>query len=124
MARIGMLYLRSGTIGNREILPASFIALARAPLPQVKNLPVLKEDAYTRAAENYGLLWWNNAAGVLENVPRDAYFSWGLYDSHIIVIPSLDLVVARAGKTLTGDSSNARYSRLLPLIGPIVQSTR
>ena len=124
MARIGMLYLRNGKIGNREILPASFVAMARAPLPQVKNLPVLKEDAYTRAAAGYGLLWWNNAAGVLENVPRDTYFSWGLFDSHIIVIPSLDLVIARAGKTLGDGSRNVRYSRLLPLIGPIVQAVR
>lgn len=124
MARIGLLYLHDGKLGNRQILPASFVALARAPLPQVKNLTVLKEDAYTRAAESYGLLWWNNGAGVLEKVPRDAYFSWGLYDSHIIVIPSLDLVVARAGKTLGDGSRNVRYSRLLGLIGPIVQSIR
>ena len=31
-----------------------------------------------------------------QDVPDDAYWSWGLYDSLIVVIPSLDIVVARA----------------------------
>lgn len=124
MARIGTLYLHEGRIGKRQVLPASFVAMARAPLAQVKNLPVLKEDAYPRASESYGLLWWNNGGGAIGKLPRDAYWSWGLYDSHIIVIPSLDLVVARAGKTLGGGSSDERYGRLRPLIEPIVEAVR
>jgi CubicO group peptidase (beta-lactamase class C family) len=120
MARIGMLYLRAGRINNRIILPSEFIAMLRAPVKQFQGVPVLKEDLYPNASNSYGLLWWNNADGVLEGVPRDAYWSWGLYDSHIVVIPSLDLVITRAGKAAMGEAPGARYSRLAPLVEPVV----
>jgi CubicO group peptidase (beta-lactamase class C family) len=100
MARIGFLYLRAGRIRSAQVLPSDFVAQARQPLRQLKALPVLRESEYPEAANHYGLLWWNNGDGSLPNVPRDAYWSWGLYDSHIIVVPSLDVVVARAGKSL------------------------
>ena len=49
------------------------------------------------ASSHYGLLWWNNNDGKIDGVPRDAFWSWGLKESFIIVIPSLDLVAVRAG---------------------------
>jgi hypothetical protein len=33
----------------------------------------------------------------MADVPADAYWSWGLGDSFILIVPSLKLVVARAG---------------------------
>ncbi len=115
MARIGFLYLRAGRIRSAQVLPPDFVALARQPIASIKNLPVVLSEAYPRASSHYGLLWWNNSDGSLANVPRDAYWSWGLYDSLIIVIPSLDLVLARAGKSFD-DSDGADYSRLQPFI--------
>lgn len=122
MARIGFLYLHHGKIRNRQIIPESFVNMARAPVPNVEGLPVLRHDMYPKASDHYGLLWWNNADGTLAKVPRDAYWSWGLYDSLIVVIPSLDLVIARAGQHL-GESRHADFSRIEPLIQPIVEST-
>jgi len=52
-------------------------------------------------------------------VPRDAYWSWGLYESLIVVIPSLDLVVARAGKSWKRDGAG-HYDVLAPFLNPIV----
>ena len=49
------------------------------------------------ASDHYGVLWWTNEDGTLPDVPRDAYWAWGLNDSVIAVIPSLDIVVSRAG---------------------------
>jgi hypothetical protein len=43
------------------------------------------------------LLWWNNADGAIAGVPLDVYWANGLKDSLIVVVPSLDLVAARAG---------------------------
>ncbi|MCP4004327.1 MAG: hypothetical protein GY725_09040 [bacterium] len=78
---------------------------------------------YPDANNHYGLLWWNNADGTLPGVPLDAYWSWGLYESFIIVIPSLDLVIARAGAGWTpGGTWNADYSVLAPFIDPIVEA--
>ena len=54
------------------------------------------------ASKHYGLLWWNNNDGAMSGVPRDAFWSWGLGDSFILVIPSKELVVARAGRSWQG----------------------
>jgi len=121
MARIGFLYLRAGRIRAAPVLPPDFVAMARQPVPEVTGLPVVKEDDYPAASRHYGLLWWNNADASLPNVPRDAYWSWGLYDSHIIVIPSLGLVVARAGKSMDG-ATGAKPSRIQPFLEPIAQA--
>ena len=121
MARIGYLYLRAGRIGNRQILPPGFIARVRQPYPGFERLAVHLPQQYPDASRHYGLLWWNNADGALEGVPRDAYWSWGLFDSHIIVVPSLDLVVARAGKSIR-PTPPTHPSNLRPLLGPIVEA--
>lgn len=115
MARIGYLYLRAGRIGSRQVLPPDFVAQARRPLAELAGLPVTLPETYPDAARHYGLLWWNNGDGTLEAVPRDAYWSWGLYDSLIVVIPSLDLVVARAGKGFD-DARGSGYGRLRPFV--------
>ena len=103
MARFGYLYLREGRWKDRELLPRSFVELARRTSPDVARLPVLEPPGATErfgaASAHYGLLWWNNNDGTLADVPRDAFWTWGLYDSLIVVIPSLDIVVARAGQS-------------------------
>ncbi|MCA9214229.1 MAG: hypothetical protein KDB27_14255, partial [Planctomycetales bacterium] len=78
------------------------------------------------ASDQYGLLWWTNADGSLRRVPRDAYWAWGLYDSLIIVVPSLDVVVVRAGEAgrqLARGKDDNHYDVLAPLIEPIVVAT-
>jgi CubicO group peptidase (beta-lactamase class C family) len=123
LARIGYLYLREGRWREQQIIPQSFVAEVRTLQPGVVGLPELSPEDYGNASDHYGLLWWNNADGTLVNVPQDAYWSWGLKDSLIIVIPSLDIVVARAGdgwrKSWTPD-----YEVLRPFIEPIVQSAQ
>jgi hypothetical protein len=69
-------------------------------------------------------LWWNNADGTLAQVPRDAYWSWGLYDSLIVVIPSLDLVVSRAGRSWKRSEGANHYAVLEPFLNPIVASVK
>ena len=121
MARIGYLYLRQGRWRDEQIIPASFVDMARTVPAAIKGLPVLRPEAYFNASDHYGLLWWNNADGTMANVPRDTYWSWGLYDSLIVVIPSLDIVAARAGKSLN-KARNSAYTSIEPFIEPIVLS--
>ncbi len=123
MARIGLLYLREGRWADRQLIPSSFVDLARTIDPSIADLPVHEGDAHGAAARHYGLLWWNNADGTLANVPRDAYWSWGLHDSLIVVIPSLDLVIARAGSDWQREWSG-HYDVLRPFLEPIVASVR
>ncbi|MEJ2703550.1 MAG: serine hydrolase [Sedimentisphaerales bacterium] len=121
MAKIGYLYLRRGTWAGEQILPESFIDLVRKPFPEIVGLPVRDPASYPNASNHYGLLWWDNGDGTLSNVPRDAYWSWGLYDSLIVVIPSLDLVVARAGSGWRS-GWDGNYDVLKPFLEPICQS--
>jgi len=123
MARIGYLYLRRGRWRDRQIIPASFVDMARKVPEAVGGLPVVRKYSYFNASDHYGLLWWNNADGTMAKVPRDAYFSWGLYDSLIVVMPSLDIVAARAGKSLNKER-NSDYKAIEPFMEPIVLSLR
>ena len=123
MARLGYLYLRGGHWQGKQIIAASFVDMARTVPRVVRGLAVVKPESYFNASDHYGLLWWNNADGTMAGVPRDAYWSWGLYDSLIVVIPSLDIVAARAGKSLN-KAHNSDYKAIEPFIEPIVLSTR
>jgi CubicO group peptidase (beta-lactamase class C family) len=123
MARIGYLYLRNGKWQDKEIIPGRFVDMARTVPSAIRGLPVVKPESYFNASDHYGLLWWNNADGTMAKVPRDAYWSWGLYDSLIVVIPSLDIVASRAGKSLN-KAGNADYKSIEPFIEPIALSVR
>jgi len=123
MARIGYLYLRGGRWKGKQIISASFVDAVRTVPLAVRGLAVVKPESYFNASDHYGLLWWNNADGTMAKVPRDAYWSWGLYDSLIVVIPSLDIVAARAGKSLN-KAGNADYKSIEPFIEPISLSVK
>lgn len=121
MARLGELYLNRGQWRGEQLLSRYFIELASRPQERLQGLPVRNAERYRGAAEHYGLLWWNNGDAAIKGVPRDAYWSWGLYDSLIVVIPSLDMVVARAGKSFESVQGwEAGYDRLKPFLRPLV----
>src|SRR5262245_53336367 len=126
MARIGYLFLREGKWNGEEILPASFIRAVREPDPALAKLPVRDPVNYGHASSHYSLLWWNNADGTIKGLPRDAHWSWGLYDSLIAVIPSLDMVLARAGpaKSWKRETGADHYDVLKPFLEPIAASVK
>jgi CubicO group peptidase (beta-lactamase class C family) len=121
MARIGYLYLRGGRWEDAQILPESYVSMVGIPDPATVGLPITKPGSYPGASNHYGLLWWNNGDGALAGVPTDAFWAWGLGDSFIIVIPSLDIVVTRAGPGWRS-GWNADYAVLAPFLEPIVAS--
>ena len=121
MARIGYLYLRNGRWMETQILPAGFVDRVRRPTKEMIGLPEVDAKRFGNASDHYGLLWWNNADGTLKNVPKDAYWSWGLYDSLIVVIPSLDIVAVRAGKSWKRGWAG-HYDVLKPFFEPIAES--
>jgi len=124
MAKIGQLYLNKGFWESEQILPQNFTMDVRHAYPQVTVLPVRNDpkNQYGNASRHYGLLWWNNNDGAMENVPQDAFWSWGLYDSSIAVIRSLDLVFARAGDSIEGKRSPSYYQILEPFFEAIASS--
>ena len=96
MARLGYLYLRGGRWRDRQLLPADFVRQVRQPGPDLRGLPE-HEPQHGNASDHYSLLWWNNGDGTLPGVPRDAFWSWGLYDSLIVVILCIDIVAYWVG---------------------------
>ena len=117
MARIGYLYLRKGKWNDSQIIPADFVELASKPSKENVGLPE-HTPVQGNASDHYSMLWWNNGDGTIPGVPRDAFWSWGLFDSLIVVIPSLDMVVARAGKSWARNSDE-HYDPLKPFLQPI-----
>ena len=129
MARIGYLLLRRGVWNGERVLSESFVDLVRTPRPETAAAKNAEPDTDPTATENYGVLWWTNTSGEMPGVPTDAYWAWGLGDNLIVVIPSLDLVIARTGNN-PDDSSlpqlrtdrSGDYKVLVPLLTPIVES--
>jgi CubicO group peptidase (beta-lactamase class C family) len=124
MVRFGELYLNGGSWQGTQILPREFVAAIGRTPDFIKSLPVGNDpnQHYAGASSHYGLLWWNNADGSLEGVPRDAFWSWGLYDSIILVIPSLDIVAARAGDSIKSRAHKDGYRVLEHFFKKVVAS--
>ena len=126
LARIGLLHLRDGQWGSERLLPEGFSAVVGTPEQSLKGLPIVNDTQkrYGGVSEHYGHLWWNNGDGVMANVPPDTYWSWGLHESFIIVIPSLDIVASRAGKDWPGEQSPSNYVILEPFLEAIAASVK
>jgi CubicO group peptidase (beta-lactamase class C family) len=125
LSRVAYLYLHNGYWNGQQLLPDGFVELATGTIDSVVGLPEF-DNTHDNASDHYGLLWWNNADGTLPNIPRDAFWSWGLYDSLMIVMPSLDMVVVRAGERGRQWRRNAgagHYDVLAPFLDPIVAAT-
>jgi CubicO group peptidase (beta-lactamase class C family) len=138
MARVGLLFLREGVWNGERILSSEFVEQVHTPPPQNAGLaqPPAEAPRYPNAPRDYGVLWWTNTAKQMANVPEDAYWAWGLGESLIVVIPSLDLVIARNGGQAPGTEANGvrvwndattdwdgQVSVLEPFLNPIVAGT-
>lgn len=79
MARFGLLWLRKGKWGNRQIVSPAYVKIATEP---------------SRHGPDYGFLWWlNTKQGLWPGSPVDAFRAVGQGGNIIFVSPSHDLVV-------------------------------
>jgi CubicO group peptidase (beta-lactamase class C family) len=138
MARVGLLFLREGKWNGQQILSPEFVTQVHTPPPQNAGLaqPPAEAPRYPNAPSDYGVLWWTNTSRQMANVPADTYWAWGLGESLIVVIPSLDLVIARNGGQAPETEANGvrvwndattdwdgQVSVLEPFLNPIVAGT-
>lgn len=88
--RLGLLYLHDGVHDGEQILPAGWVEYATTP-----SEPSLAKRAYGAQ------IWLNapSASQLFPGLPNDAYAFQGHYGQYVVVIPSLELVVARLGMT-------------------------
>jgi len=94
-ARLGRLMLRQGDWDGTQIVSPEWVqrvvAYAGTPLP---------ERPAGNPQPGSGLGWWTNFDGVWPQIPTDAYGGAGAGNQHLLVIPSLDLIVVRNGGKL------------------------
>jgi CubicO group peptidase (beta-lactamase class C family) len=121
MARIGLMMARGGLWNTRQILSSNYVQAAGTTPSWLEDVPLHDPAKYPTAPRRYGLLWWNNASGVIGGLPTDAFWAWGLAEQLILVVPSLDLVAARAGPAM-GTSGFGSTKALQPFFGPLGQS--
>ena len=113
MARVGLLFLRKGDWNGTRVLSEAFITRVQTPLPENAGLPLVPQrpsERYPNAQTDYGILWWTNKSKTMPNVPADAFWAWGLGEELIVVIPSLNLVIARNGGQATASSAGRTWN--------------
>jgi len=105
-ARFGLLYLRQGKWGDRQILPSSWVA-----------------DSVTAGAKNpdYGYLWWLNARGTMwPGTPKSSFAAVGFGSNTVWIDPEHDLVIVWRWHSGNGSEffrrvvEAIRHSALLP----------
>ncbi len=105
-ARIGELLLDHGRWNGRAILSPYWVAqlLRGAGVPADIPSPAHKPQPIPSGG------WWLNTDGAWPSLPRDAIVGKGAGHQTLLVVPSLDLVVVRQGRSLAGhDLAPARY---------------
>jgi CubicO group peptidase (beta-lactamase class C family) len=82
-ARFGLLYLRDGIWDGRRLLPEGWVEYARRPTFQQPGV----------TDGRYGAHWWLDMAG------PGSFSANGFEGQFTVVVPDLDMVVVRNGKT-------------------------
>lgn len=78
--RFAYLLLHQGRWGNRQLVPADYVALCGRPSPFNPHAP-------------FSLMFEVNADGHVFGAPRDAFFKSGAGGSAIYIVPGLDMVI-------------------------------
>ena len=121
LARVGLLHLRLGYWKAAKLLPMSYIVRVSHTSGYLAGIEPIDPVDEPDATDRYGFLWWNNSNGQIPDVPVDVYFSWGQYDSTVAVVPSLQLVIVRAGPDSISAPSPG-YTVWEPFFTPITQA--
>ena len=82
--RFGYCLLHNGRWGNRQVVPADYVALCNKPSKYNPHCP-------------FTLMFENNSDGHVIGAPRDAYYKSGAGGFGIFVVPSLDVVIYKLG---------------------------
>ncbi len=88
-ARFGMLHLREGVWNGERILPEGWADFVSTPAP-------------ADGSRGYGGLFWLNAGGRYDRIPRDAYWAAGFMGQTTMIIPSRNVVIVRLGPSPGG----------------------
>lgn len=114
MARFGLLYLRDGRWGDRQVVPKDWV---RESTTAYSVADGIARDGYS----GYGYLWWvaingNHYPNV--ELPDGSFSAWGAGGHFIAVIPAMQVVIVH--RVDTDDEKKAvsleQFGRLLHLV--------
>lgn len=77
-ARFGLLFLRHGKVGDKQVIPADWVEKITVP---------------TEVRPDYGYMWWLNTNKRISKAPKTAYFAAGFGGNYIYVDDTNDLVI-------------------------------
>jgi CubicO group peptidase (beta-lactamase class C family) len=101
MARVGLLALRGGRWGERQVLPSGWVSRVTELVSPYRDMNPLFEGSPPMADRwGYGRLWWVYDAMSPSDPLSGAFTAWGVGGQYITVVPKLDMVIAH--KTDTG----------------------
>jgi CubicO group peptidase (beta-lactamase class C family) len=104
MLAFGELYLHRGRVGDRQVLPASWVDASFVPRTRSRI-----------SDQMYGYGWWiRDVAGTR------VFFAWGYGGQFIFVVPTLDLVVATTSTSTTDDDRRAHRRTVDDLIERLI----
>ncbi len=113
MARLGLLMLRRGTWGGKELIPRDWVSAMLTPTATAEQAHDYVHDM------GYGKGWWlfDNPQAHEGGPFHGAYTAAGTSGQYITVVPSLDLVVVHKVLHRSDESLGTKgYRRLLDLI--------
>ena len=105
MVAVGELYLNRGRVGDRQVVPASWVDASCTPRGRSRFNP----------DQTYGYGWWmRDLAG------RSACFAWGYGGQYIMVFRDLDLVVVTTSSTAVSDDRRDYRRQLFDLVERVI----
>jgi len=104
-AKFGKLYLDSGRVNNKQLIPLDFYFQSIQP----SYLP--DGDLDMKKADFYGFQWWT----IPEYKGHSIFYARGILGQYIIVIPDKKIIVVRLGK-LRGQQIGKHYKEIFSLI--------
>jgi CubicO group peptidase (beta-lactamase class C family) len=119
MLAFGELYLNKGRVGDRQVLPASWVTRscegrARTRRPGGPGFdPAGGVDPLRDRRYGYG--WWVHAIGADE-----ACFAWGYGGQYIFVVPALDLVLVTTSSSDVGDERREHRRTVFEILEQLV----
>ena len=105
MLAFGQLYLNRGRVGDRQIVPASWVDASCTPRGRSRFNP----------DQTYGYGWWmRDFAG------RQGCFAWGYGGQYIMVFRDLGLVVVTTSSTAVGDERRDHRRQIFALVERLI----
>ena len=108
MARVGLLALRAGRWGDRQLVPAEWIGTTSLVSPLADMDATFDDSPPTVGRWGYGYLWWVWDARDASDPLAGAFTAWGVGGQYITVVPKLDMVIAHKTDTANRKAVSAR----------------